>query len=88
MPAFTAATVLSQFFTSDSVSTHHSCCFSANSSPLHVNFSLSSCLLKRGCLLSPRVSVSTSNAKIDGVDQQSLAPEEIKQDRVRPFSHI
>ncbi|XP_009619606.1 uncharacterized protein LOC107831599 isoform X2 [Nicotiana tabacum] len=81
MPAFTAATVLSQFFTSDSVSTQHSCCFSANSSPLHVNFSLSSCLLKRGCLLSPRVSVSTSNAKIDGVDQQSLAPEEIKQDR-------
>ncbi|XP_070004030.1 uncharacterized protein [Nicotiana sylvestris] len=81
MPAFTAATVLSQFFTSDSVSTHHSCCFSANSSPLHVNFSLSSCLLKRGCLLSPRVSVSTGNAKIDGVDQQSLAPDEIKQDR-------
>ncbi|OIT37703.1 PREDICTED: uncharacterized protein LOC109240401 isoform X1 [Nicotiana attenuata] len=81
MPAFTAATVLSQFFTSDSVSTHHSCCFSANSSPLHVNFSLSSCLLKRGCSLSPRVSVSTNNAKIDGVDQQSLAPDEIKQDR-------
>ncbi|XP_075085343.1 uncharacterized protein LOC107831599 isoform X1 [Nicotiana tabacum] len=85
MPAFTAATVLSQFFTSDSVSTQHSCCFSANSSPLHVNFSLSSCLLKRGCLLSPRVSVSTSNAKIDGVDQQSLAPEEIKQDRPRVY---
>ncbi|KAJ8530788.1 hypothetical protein K7X08_023669 [Anisodus acutangulus] len=76
---------LSQLFTSDSVtSTHQFCCFSANSSPLHMNFPRNSCLLKRGSLLSPRVSVSTTgnNAKIDGVnDQLSLSPDEIIPDR-------
>ncbi|KAG5588667.1 hypothetical protein H5410_049101 [Solanum commersonii] len=72
---------LSQFFTSDSAaSTHQFCCFSVNSSPLHMNFSRSGCLVKRGSLLSPRVSVSTTgNAKIDGVDDQlSLSSDEIK----------
>ncbi|XP_060180476.1 uncharacterized protein LOC132610208 isoform X2 [Lycium barbarum] len=73
---------LSQLFTSDcAVSTHQFCCFSANSSPLHINFPRKSCLLKRGSLLSTRVSVSTTgnNAKIDGVDDQlSLSPDEIK----------
>ncbi|XP_004248019.1 uncharacterized protein [Solanum lycopersicum] len=72
---------LSQLFTSDiAASTHQFCCFSVNSSPLHMNFSRSGCLVKRGSLLSPRVSVSTTgNAKIDGVDDQlSLSPDEIK----------
>lgn len=82
---------LSQFFTSDSAaSTHQFCCFSVNSSPLHMNFSRSGCLVKRGSLLSPRVSVSTTgNAKIDGVDDQlSLSSDEIKTARVRPFIRI
>ncbi|KAF3642665.1 Nucleic acid-binding proteins superfamily isoform 2 [Capsicum annuum] len=77
---------LSQFFASDSAaSTHQFCCFSANSSPLHVNFSRSAagCLVKRGSLLSTRVSVSTTgNAKIDGIDDQlSLSSDEIKPSR-------
>lgn len=82
---------LSQLFTSDiAASTHQFCCFSVNSSPLHMNFSRSGCLVKRGSLLSPRVSVSTTgNAKIDGVDDQlSLSPDEIKPARVRPFIRI
>ncbi|CAN4090783.1 unnamed protein product [Withania somnifera] len=68
---------LSQFFTSDSAQI---CYFSANSSPLHMNFSRIGCLMKRGSLLSTRVSVSTTgNAKIDGVDYQlSLSNDEIR----------
>ncbi|KAK4341503.1 hypothetical protein RND71_040004 [Anisodus tanguticus] len=52
-----------------------------------MNFPRNSCLLKRGSLLSPRVSVSTTgnNAKIDGVnDQLSLSPDEIIPDRGLP----
>lgn len=82
---------LSQLFTSDSpASTHQFCCFSVNSSPLHMNFARSSCLVKRGSLLSTRVSVSTTgNAKIDGIDGQlSLSSDEIKPTRVRLFIHI
>ncbi|KAM3249301.1 putative protein isoform X4 [Capsicum annuum] len=79
---------LSQFFASDyAASTHQFCCFSANSSPLHVNFSRSAagCLVKRSSLLSSRVSVLTAgNSKIDGVDDQlSLSSDEIKPARSR-----
>ncbi|PHT39176.1 Ubiquinol oxidase 2, mitochondrial [Capsicum baccatum] len=59
---------LSQFFASDyAASTHQFCCFSANSSPLHVNFSRSAagCLVKRGSLLSTRVSVLTAACGMD-----------------------
>ncbi|XP_047265018.1 uncharacterized protein LOC107865557 isoform X3 [Capsicum annuum] len=84
---------LSQFFASDyAASTHQFCCFSANSSPLHVNFSRSAagCLVKRSSLLSSRVSVLTAgNSKIDGVDDQlSLSSDEIKPARENQWQQL